>query len=154
MELSKSYTPGYWGTALPSATSDALDAIAAVMIPGRDPYPPATEVGVAEFIASRCDPDEALVLTDLAAAFVAGGGDADALRTIEATRPLDFGLLRFYIYSGYYCAPAVLVAVAATSDYHASPQPMGYAVEAEVPVPTVRRGAFVPTEEVRNVFHA
>ena len=152
MELSKSYTPGYWGAAIPKATSSALDAIAAVMIPGRDPYPPGGEVGVAAFIESRCDPDEAALLTELADEFAAGGNDVDALNAIESARPEDFALLRFYVYSGYYCSPDVLVVVAARSDYHPSPQPMGYAIDAEVPVPTVHRGTFVPTEEVRNVF--
>jgi hypothetical protein len=154
MELSRSYTPGYWGCTLPSTTSAALDAIAALMIPGQDPYPPASEVAVATFIESHCDPDEAALLTGLADAFVSAGSDVDALRAIEAASPVEFGLLRFYVYSAYYCAPAVLAVIGTRSDYHASPQPMGYAVDAEVPVPTVRRGAFVPTEEVRNVFRA
>jgi hypothetical protein len=154
MKLAKSYTPGYWRAALPATTSAALDAIAAVMIPGQDPYPPGGQVGVATFVESRCDLEEATLLAELADEFVAGGSDADALRAIESARPVDFGLLRFYVYSAYYCAPAVLVAVAARSDYHASPQPLGYAIDAEVPIPTVHRGTFVPTEQVRNVFHA
>lgn len=153
MNLSKSYTPGYWGVTLPPSTSSALNAIAAVMIPGQDPYPPAGEVGVAAFIESRCDAEEAALLTELADEFAAGGGDADALKALESSRPNDFALLRFYVYSGYYCAPAVLGVVADRSDYHGSPQPLGYVIDAEVPVPTVHRGTFVPTEEVRSVFH-
>lgn len=154
MKLSRSYTPGYWGCTLSPATSDALDAIAAIMIPDRDPYPPAAEVAVAAFIDSRCDPEEATLLAELADEFVTRGDDVDALRVIEAARPADFGLLRFYVYSAYYCAPTVLAVVGARFGYHASPQPGGYAIDAEVPVPTARRGAFVPTKEVRNVFGA
>ncbi|QGG40334.1 hypothetical protein [Aeromicrobium yanjiei] len=153
MELAKSYTPGYWGVTLPPATHGALDAIAAVMIPGRDPYPPGDSVGVAGFIASRCDPEEAAVLTQLADDFTSGGGDTGALEAVEASRPDEFVLLRFYVYSGYYCAPDVLLVVANHSDYHPSPQPLGYAIDAEVPIPTIRRGTFVPTEEVRHVLH-
>jgi hypothetical protein len=154
MQLSKTYTPGYWNVTLSSATLGALDAIAAVMIPGRSPYPPASEVGVAAFVASRCDPEEAALLADLADEFVAQGGDAQALTELEATRPTDFPLLRFYVYSGYYCAPAVLAVVSARSDYHASPQPWGYVIDEPLPSPTSQRGAFTPTEEVRNVFDA
>jgi hypothetical protein len=154
MELAKSYTPGYWNVTLRSATLDGLDAIAGLMIPGRPPYPPADEMGISAFIESRCDPDEAVLLAELTDEFVANGGNAEALAELESTRGTDFALLRFYVYSGYYCAPAVLAVVTTHSDYHASPQPWGYKLDEEVPSPTSQRGAFVPTEEVRNVFDA
>lgn len=92
---------------------------------------------------------------------LAGGSDAaETLTALERDHPAEFlALWRLAVY-GYYSRPETIGAIGRDHypPYHGAPLPLGYAhaIEpwnADDPLqnPQHRRGAFIPTEEVRRV---
>jgi hypothetical protein len=92
---------------------------------------------------------------------LSGAGEmTEALGALERERPEEFlALWRLAVY-GYYSRPETIAAVGRDhfAPYHGAPLPLGYAHAIEpwnpgdpLQNPQHRRGAFIPTEEVRRV---
>lgn len=153
MELEHPSYPGYYGISLSGAVRTRMRAVAETMIPDAEGFPPSAGI-VERFVSEHIAPDERdrleALLTDLDEA--PGEGLATQLRELEERDPELFGLLRSFVYHGYYTSKAFAASLMAQgSDYHGAPQPYGYRIDEEQPVPRDRRGSFIPTEEVRRV---
>jgi hypothetical protein len=150
--------PGYYGVSLSDAAARALTAVADVMIPGTGVFPRASDVGVTEFISARVNPIQLEQLESMLAD-VDPAGNAEAIadwlgerQTADANQ---FVTLRYFIYTAYYSAPEVVRALNRRGfDYHGAPQPYGYEVAEDIPLPDHRRGSFIPTDAVRNVLES
>jgi hypothetical protein len=145
------WQPGYHGLAFSSEVRTALTTLADAMVPGAGDYPPASHIGVAEYIEERVDPVQHEALTRMLA-------DADLsdsgvwLQRLEVEDPVGMALLRYLVYTAYYRADDVVRAINRRGfDYHAAPQPYGYVVPEDIPLPTHGRGRYTPTAEVRRV---
>jgi hypothetical protein len=61
--------------------------------------------------------------------------------------------LRNWVYYGYYTSGSVSDALRLLgSDYHGAPQPFGYRMDRDAPLPRTPRGSYQQTDEVRNVY--
>ena len=156
MELQPSWRPGFYGLRLSGDTAKALGAVADIMIPEGEGYPAASEARVVDFVEAHLDPGEHDRLEKLLKDVDAGNreGTENWLRELERASPGDsFAFLRLYIYCAYYSSPRVLATLRDRGyDYHGAPQPHGYKIKADPPVPTEHRGSYIPTEKVKNVF--
>lgn len=146
--------PGYYGLELDAAAGEALHRVADVMIPEGDGYPAAGEFAV-PFTSSRVSPEELEIIEPVLESLGredSAAGLERSLRELESAKPDAFGLIMAFVYFSYYTAPAVHRAMRERgSDYHGAPQPLGYEIERDPPVPMTPRGSYVPTEEVRRV---
>jgi hypothetical protein len=147
------------------ALAAELAALVDVLVPGDGAFPCASEVGVQAKLADRLTlmRGEGAVHALIEALATAGGplarldreGRTTVLARIERERPEDFLLIRNIVYLSYYESPAVHEAIRAMGfTYHATPLPTGYEVgrfDPATDTPRHRRGAFVPTDEVRRV---
>jgi hypothetical protein len=120
-----------------------LDAL----LPGGEGFPPASAIGLADWLDGHPDWAEAAqaVLAALPEGFAQGEPAARAgmLRDVETVDSALFGRMLTGVYSGYYIHPAVRAVIAARTGYPARPpQPEGYALPAFDPalLETVRRG--------------
>ncbi len=156
MELQPSWRPGFHGLSLSEDTAKALGVVADLMIPGGEGYPAASEAQVVGFVEAHLNPSEQDRLEKLLGDLNSGNREevGNWLRELEASSSGgSFAFLRWYVYCAYYSSPSVLAALRDRGyDYHGSPQPYGYKIEADPPVPTEVRGSYIPTEEVKNVF--
>jgi hypothetical protein len=138
-----------------SETGEArLGRVADVMIPQADGFPEASRI-VPEFVSDRIDPQERDTLDQLLAAVEDDSDDGltSWLRALEADDNVSFVLIRNWVYYGYYASQSVAEALRLSgSDYHGAPQPFGYRIDEEAPIPANPRGAYVTTEEVKNVL--
>jgi hypothetical protein len=119
-----------------------LDAL----LPGGDGFPPASAIGLADWLDGH--PDWAEAAQAVRAALPEGFAQADPLaregmlRAVEAGDAVLFGRMLVGVYSGYYIHPAVRAVIETRSGYPARPpQPEGYSLPAFDPalLETVRR---------------
>lgn len=143
----------------PAETTKALAAFVDALLPGDDLFPAATAVGAHGILAMRlrdiAGPDAADALVE---AFVRRGGltaPAEAAALMEKETPALFDAALTALYYAYYQTPPVIAAIRALGFvYNDAPQPLGYAMRPFDPaldLPKVRRGAFVPTDQVVRV---
>lgn len=158
MHTTLSWHPGYYGLALSPRAAATLTAVADVMIPGGGGYPCASAVGVSDFIVERLDSEQQALLDRLLCEFTStcrAGAIAEWLHQLEAADPASFALLRFLVYTAYYRSEAVIRVINAHGfDYHGAPQPYGYRVAGDIPLPTHKRGSYMRTEEIDDVSKA
>lgn len=113
------------------ASDTRLAAVLDVLLPGGEGFPPASDVGLADWIMEQ--PRFAGAVDWLLAA-LPDDDSADltaALRALEDSQPEPFGALIVAAYSGYYTHRDVLAVIEAKAGYKARPpQPGGYALEA------------------------
>jgi hypothetical protein len=148
------WQPGYHGLTFPADVAQALNAVADTMLPGAGDYPPASHVGVTEFIEQRMDTAQLEALTRMLADADPEdpAGIAEWVERLEADDPVGMALLRYLVYTAYYRADDVVRAINRRGfDYHAAPQPYGYTVPEDIPLPTHARGSYIPTAGVRRV---
>lgn len=146
-----------------TAITDAAELAALVdtMIPGDELFPAAAAVGTHGLAGPRLR--QLLGRDGLARLSAALGplatldraGREAAVARLEATDAELFAALRMTVYLSYYEQPAVVDAVRAMGhDYNDAPQPDGYTLppfDPEQDLPKQRRGAYIPTAEVRRV---
>jgi hypothetical protein len=102
-----------------------LAALLDLVLPGDGTFPPASAVGLADWL--RGEPRFASAAEAVRAA-CAEASEA-ALRAAETADPESFGTFLAGAYSGYYSRSVVLAAVAATTGYRSGPpQPRGHAL--------------------------
>jgi hypothetical protein len=143
--------PGYYRITFSEHLRDSLSMLASGLIPGGTGYPSGGDAQVATFIEDRAsEPDRQLLETIVGRCDVTSPESAAAtLAELESTDPSLFAWLREFVYHGYYASRRVLAAMADRGyAYHGAPQPLGYAIDVEPVVPTVRRGSYIPTAEV------
>jgi hypothetical protein len=153
-ELTKSWAPGFHDVSISEDTLGALRLVADAIIPGDSNYPSASAAGVVEFIVTRISEQDLQQLESLLHTRPPAQHGAEAIRRwlSEAASTEAFTLLRWYVYTAYYASPRVTDAMNRRGfDYHGPPQPLGYRIDVEAPVPDHRRGSYVPTDEVRRV---
>jgi hypothetical protein len=157
-DLRQSWYPGYYGVSLSEAAGRALETVADTMIPGDRSYPAATTAGIATFVSEHVSPVERDMLENLLKQLPPGADADDCANWLGAVERNDregFALLRAYVYLGYYSSALVVAAMNKRGlDYHGPPQPFGYQIDAEQPVPQHARGSYTPTEEVSDVRSA
>jgi len=153
MPLEHPSYPGYYGISLSDAAAARLRLVAQTMIPDADGYPASAGI-VVDFVSDHIAPDERDRLEALLARLDGSAGErlTAQLHELEDSDPETFGLLRSFVYHGYYTSKAFAAsAMAHGSDYHGAPQPYGYRIDEAPPVPGDKRGSYIPTEEVRRV---
>jgi hypothetical protein len=130
-------------------TRRTLHDVARIMIPAWEDLPDAGAITV-DFVSRRAEPADAEFLGAVTTALRAPS--AATVRDFETRRPADFAVLRWWVYSAYYSSPVVIgLMQLAGSRYHGAPQPLGYRIDDEAPVPATPRGAYQRTEEVTRV---
>jgi hypothetical protein len=154
VEMEHPSYPGYYAAELSEETRGRLGRVADVMIPPEAGFPDAAPL-VVRFVSERIDPAERDTLERLLETL--DGTSADAvtawLSHLVTEAPEDFAGLRNWVYYGYYTSGSVADALReAGSDYHGAPQPFGYRIERDAPVPRTPRGTYQRTEEVRRVL--
>ena len=154
VEMEHPSYPGYHDAPLSEETLRRLSRIADVMIPPEQGFPDAAPL-VARFVSERAEPAERDTLERLLGTIDQASPDdiRTSLERLEAEDPLSFSGLRNWVYYGYYTSGSVADALReAGSDYHGAPQPFGYRIERDAPLPQARRGSYQRTEEVRRVL--
>jgi hypothetical protein len=154
VEMEHPSYPGYHAAPLSEEMLGRLSRIADVMIPPEQGFPDAAPL-VARFVSERADPAERNTLERLLETIDQTSPDAvtTALRRLEAEDPVSFAGLRNWVYYGYYTSGSVADALReAGSDYHGAPQPFGYRIAQDAPLPQAPRGSYQRTEEVRRVL--
>jgi hypothetical protein len=146
--------PGHHAAPMSREMLQRLGQIADVMIPPETGFPNAAHL-VTRFVSERVDPTERDTLERILGGVEQGSPAAitTALQRLETEDPVSFLELRNWVYYGYYTSGSVVDALReAGSDYHGAPQPFGYRIEREAPVPAHPRGSYQRTEEVRRVL--
>jgi hypothetical protein len=146
--------PGYYDAPLSPEAARKMERVADVMIPAADGFPAAGRI-VTRFVSDRIDPVERDLLERAFEQLDAteDGDVASFISQLELAEPETFLVLRNWSYYGYYSSGAVVTALQlAGSRYHGAPQPFGYRIEQEAPVPSTPRGSYLSTEEVRRVI--
>jgi hypothetical protein len=144
--------PGYYGQTLSARTRDAATLVVDTLIPEGDGYPAASEAAVVDYIEARCSPADVSLLKELCEPALDSVDPVAYLAGLETSRPEEFTWLLQFTYHGYYSSNLVLAALNRQGyDYHGAPQPFGYGIDTEPPVPGARRGTFIKTSEVKNV---
>lgn len=135
------------------------------LLPGDGEFPAASTVGTQRVLADRIRAHYgADQLVSLGKLIDACGGPLPSLdsegriavvRRLEIEHPAAFQLLRQITYLSYYESAAVIQAIRALGhDYHATPQPHGYALtpfDALVDAPKHQRGRYQSTQSVKRV---
>lgn len=155
MEQQSSWRPDFHMLTLNRNTARALEMVADLLIPGGNGYPPASSAKVVQFIEGHLSPGEQKLLEDLLSNLDHQNTEEAKhwLTQLEEEDPGMFGFIRWYVYCAYYASPHVLGALKDRGyDYHGAPQPHGYALEEDPPIPRGDRGSYIPTKEVKNVF--
>nr|MCW2727352.1 hypothetical protein [Aeromicrobium sp.] len=141
--------PGFYNCGLPAAVRSSLAEAGDVLIPRSDTMPPAGDIA-ALFVSERVSPAEAAELEGILGALTEVS--VATLTDLELNRPERFAVLRTWVYQAYYGSPVVTGLMQLQgSAYHGAPQPFGYELHEDAPVPTEPRGTFIPTEEVVRV---
>lgn len=147
--------PGFYDAPLSPDGARRLARVADVMIPAVVGFPPAGET-VVPFVSEWIDPAERDLL-ERAMERIDDGGDAEIaswVSGVEQCDPETFVLLRNWVYFGYYSLGIVAAALKlAGSRYHGAPQPFGYRLDQDAPVPSTSRGSYLTTDEIRRVGH-
>jgi hypothetical protein len=134
---------------LDPTTATVLRDVARIMIPAWEEFPDAGAITV-DFVSRRAEPPDVTFLAEALAGLRAP--DPSRLRDFECSRPADFAVLRWWVYSAYYSSPVVIgLMQLAGSRYHGAPQPLGYRIDVDAPVPATPRGTYQRTEEVTRV---
>jgi hypothetical protein len=110
---------------------------------------------VAHFVSDRIDPVERDVLQAALARLEDLSDEAITawISGLETDENATFLILRNWVYFGYYSSSAVASAIQLSgSPYHGAPQPFGYRLDEDAPVPATPRGSYLPTEEIRRVI--
>jgi hypothetical protein len=153
-QMEHSSHPGFYDAPLSLDAAAKMERIADVMVPAADGFPAAGPI-VAAFVSDRIDPIERDLLQ---AAFAEIDATDDESLTawisqLELDAPETFVMLRSWVYYGYYSSGAVATALQLSgSRYHGAPQPFGYRIDEDAPVPSTPRGSYLTTEEVRRVI--
>jgi hypothetical protein len=153
IRMVRSSAPGT-GADFPAELRSPLDDVGQVLIPGGQGYPSGGETSVSRFIAARVSAEDIAFLERLIPGLPTGDDEqlAEALSALEAEDPVSFARLRALIYHAYYSSPRLLAALADRGyGYHGAPQPLGYALDQDPPLPAHTRGDYVRTQEVRRV---
>jgi hypothetical protein len=153
LEVEHPSYPGYYAASLSEEAIGKLARVAQVMIPESTGFPDAGPL-VPRFVAERIDPVEAEDLEQLLSGIQDTSTEAITtwIRGLESANPTQFAGLRSWVYYGYYGSGSVTDALRqAGSDYHGAPQPFGYHLDREAPLPRTPRGSYQETEEVRRV---
>jgi hypothetical protein len=153
-EIVHSSYPGFYSTHLSDSAAAKLSRIAQVMIPEGQGFPDAGPL-VSRFVTERLSEAESEVLEALLASYEddSSAAVAEWLERLETDDPTRFTVLRNWVYYGYYCSGSVTDALRqAGSDYHGAPQPFGYRMDRDSPLPRTPRGSYQTTAEVRNVY--
>ena len=108
-----------------------LDALLDTLLPGGAGFPPASDVGLGEWLMkqARFESSIADLLARLPEDFEGMPAQSRSLQLqdIEANEPEVFGAAVVAAYSGYYTRPAVLDVIEAACGYKSGPpQPGGY----------------------------
>ncbi len=154
VEMEHPSYPGYHAAPLSEEMLRRLGRIAEVMIPPEEGFPDAAPL-VTRFVSERVDPTERDALERILGTIDQASPDAvtTALNRLQSEDPTRFVVLRNWVYYGYYTSGSVADALReAGSDYHGAPQPFGYRIEREAPVPQTPRGSYQRTEEIRRVL--
>lgn len=154
LEMQHHSYPGYHAAALSPDALGRLSRVAEVMIPASAGFPDAGAL-VPRFVGERVDPAGRDMLEELLAGIddTSAAGVTDWLQRLEGGDATSFATLRHWVYHGYYASGSVADALRqAGSDYHGAPQPFGYRIDREAPVPQTPRGSYQETEEVRSVL--
>lgn len=154
VEMEHPSYPGHHAAPMSGEMLQRLGQIADVMIPSETGFPNAAHL-VTRFVFERVDPTERDTLERILGGVEQGSPAAitTALQRLEIEDPVSFLELRNWVYYGYYTSGSVVDALReAGSDYHGAPQPFGYRIEREAPVPENPRGSYQRTEEVRRVL--
>ena len=145
--------PGFHDAPLSEDGARKLARVADVMVPPADGFPQAGPL-VAHFVSERIDPVERDVLEHAMQRLDDLGDEAVAswVSGLESDEAETFVVLRNWVYYGYYSSSAVASALRLSgSRYHGAPQPFGYQIAEDAPVPATPRGSYLPTEEIRRV---
>lgn len=114
----------------PRNAADALDALAAVLLPGDKQWPAASELGVGAAmleIAGRHGGNSAVVAEYAADPLDLSDDAVSAVATLQRANPVVFGLLRALAYEAYYTHPRVQAVLAERTGWRPGPaQPEGY----------------------------
>ncbi|HYX97816.1 MAG TPA: hypothetical protein VE823_22385 [Geodermatophilus sp.] len=154
VEMEHPSYPGHHDAPMSEELLERLGRIADVMIPPETGFPAAASL-VTRFVSERVDATERDTLERILEGIEPRSAAAitTALQRLETDDPVGFLELRNWVYYGYYTSGSVVDALReAGSDYHGAPQPFGYRIEREAPVPVNPRGSYQRTEEVRRVL--
>lgn len=146
--------PGHYAPKLTREIQQYVATIADALIPNTDGYPSGREAQVDLFVAARASAQDASLLVAIAERWPATSVTqaTESLSAMEVQDAGSFVFLREFIYHGYYSSRLVLSAMVDRGyRYHGAPQPLGYPRTEELLVPSVRRGSFIPTDEVNHV---
>jgi len=144
--------PGFYGERFDAPTRTAVAIVVDTLIPEGDGYPAASQAGVVDYLESRCSPQDVEVLASMCLPAAAADDVEAHLSALELAEPDAFLWLKQFVYHGYYGSNLVIGVLNSKGyDYHGAPQPFGYAIEAEQPIPQAKRGNYIPTQEVRRV---
>jgi hypothetical protein len=144
---------------------EPLMQFADVLLPGDDPFPAASESGMAEILLARLrdHPSSDLAQRVLAAVAAAGGPLASltpperaaVVARLEKSEPKLFDEIRKIIYITYYEQESVVAVIRALGiPYNVSPLPDGYpteAFDAGRDAPRHCRGHWIATDHVTRV---
>lgn len=153
-EIEHSSYPGFYSAQLSDSAAAKLSRVAQVMIPDGQGFPDAGPL-VSRFVTERLNQAESDVLEALLATNEDNSSTTvtEWLERLETDDPTRFAVLRNWVYYGYYTSGSVTDALRqAGSDYHGAPQPFGYRMDRDSPLPRTPRGHYQTTAEVRNVY--
>jgi len=154
IEIEHPSYPGFHSAPLSDSAVTRLRRVAQVMIPNSEGFPDAGPL-VSRFVTERVDRAERDLLEGLLATMQDDSSHAVTtwLQRLEADDPTNFATLRNWVYYGYYTSGSVTDALRlAGSDYHGAPQPFGYRMDRDAPLPRTPRGSYQKTAEVHNVY--
>jgi hypothetical protein len=154
IEIQHPSYPGFHAAPLSDSAVARLRRVARVMIPDSEGFPDAGPL-VSRFVTERVDQADRDLLEGLLATMQDDSSSAVTLwlERLEAEDPANFTALRNWVYYGYYTSGSVTDALRlAGSDYHGAPQPFGYRMDRDAPLPRTPRGSYQKTAEVRNVY--
>lgn len=144
--------PGFYDEKFNEKTRQAVSVVVDALIPEGDGYPAASAAGVVRYLEERCSPEDAALLEELCVPAAAAADVTQHLTQLEESSPEQFTWLMQFTYHGYYSSNLVLATLNSKGyDYHGAPQPFGYRVTADPPVPSERRGSYIKTNEVKHV---
>jgi hypothetical protein len=154
IEIEHPSYPGFHSAPLSDSAVTRLRRVAQAMIPNSEGFPDAGPL-VSRFVTERVDRAERDLLEGLLATMQDDSSHALTtwLQRLEAKDPTNFATLRNWVYYGYYTSGSVTDALRlAGSDYHGAPQPFGYRMDRDAPLPRTPRGSYQKTAEVYNVY--
>jgi len=143
--------------------ASTLAALVNVILPGDSLFPPAADVGTHLWLMEKMQAEHGTAVVDRvvrtlnqAQEFVSQtiAEQTAIVAQFERDEPNLFGFIRHAVYFGYYQTLPVVQAVRQLGrEYNHTPQPDGYELAPFDPstLPTVKRGSYIATEDVKRV---